>query len=181
LTSGDRVAVVGAGPLGFMMTILAKHSGATRVFVTGLEADRERLKLAEKIGVIPLMVESVDPRQQILEYTGGLGADVVFETAGSPSGVTQSLNIVRKGGRVSILGQGHESTEIATAMLSLREIELVGTRAYTPKNWQRVSPMLLTAQQDLNQIITHRLPLSLAEEGIKLMKVREGLKVMVFP
>jgi threonine dehydrogenase-like Zn-dependent dehydrogenase len=164
-----------------MMAILAKHSGATRVFVTGLEADRERLELAGKIGATPLMVERVDPQQQILKYTGGLGADVVFETAGTPSGVIQSLSIVRKGGRVGILGQGHEPTEIPTAMLSFREIELVGTRAYTPRDWQRVSPMLLNAGHDLNQIITHRLPLEKAEEGIKLIKRRKSLKVMLLP
>jgi threonine dehydrogenase-like Zn-dependent dehydrogenase len=89
LTGGDTVAVVGAGPLGFIMAVLAKHSGALRVFVTGLKADRERLELAGKIGAIPIMVEREDPREQILEYTDGLGADVVFETAGAPSGVTQ--------------------------------------------------------------------------------------------
>ena len=181
LTGGDTVAVVGAGPLGFIMSVLSLHSGAVRVFVTGLEADRERLELAGKIGAIPIMVDREDPREQILEYTDGLGADVVFETAGVPSGVTQSLSLVRKGGRVGILGQGHEATEIPTAMLSFREIEMVGTRAYTPREWQRVSAMLLNAQHDLNKVITHRLPLEKAEEGIRLMEKREGLKVIVEP
>lgn len=181
LTGGDTVAVVGAGPLGFIMAVLAKHSGAVRVFVTGLKTDRERLELAGKIGAIPIMVESEDPRERILEYTGGLGADVVFETAGAPSGVTQSLNLVRKAGRVGILGQGHESTEILTAMLSFREIEMVGTRAHTPRDWQRVSAMVCNAQHDFNQAITHRLPLEKAEEGIELMERREGMKVMVLP
>ena len=181
LIGGDTVAVVGAGPLGFIMSVLSLHSGAVRVFVTGLEADHERLQIAGKIGAIPIMVDREDPREQILEYTDGLGADVVFETAGVPSGVTQSLSLVRKGGRVGILGQGHEATEILTAMLSFREIEMVGTRAYTPREWQRVSAMLLTAQHDLNKVITHRLPLEKAEEGIRLMEKREGLKVIVEP
>jgi threonine dehydrogenase-like Zn-dependent dehydrogenase len=71
LTGGDTVAVVGAGPLGFIMAVLAKHSGAVRVFVTGLKADRERLEVAGKIGAIPIMVEREDPRERILEYTDG--------------------------------------------------------------------------------------------------------------
>jgi threonine dehydrogenase-like Zn-dependent dehydrogenase len=66
-------------------------------------------------------------------------------------------------------------------MLSFREIELVGTRAYTPREWQRVSAMLRNAKHDLNQVITHRLPLEKAEEGIRLMERREGLKVIVEP
>jgi 2-desacetyl-2-hydroxyethyl bacteriochlorophyllide A dehydrogenase len=181
LTSGETVTVVGPGPLGVMMAILAKYSGAGRIFITGLEADRERLEVARQIGAIPICVEKEDARKLILDHTGGLGADVVFETAGSSSGVTQSLNLVRKGGRVGIMGQGHDSTEIQTAMLSFREIELIGTRAYTPKNWQKVFYTLMNGQEDLKRMITHRFPLSLAEEGIKKMKNQEGLKFMVFP
>ncbi len=181
LTSGETVAVVGPGPLGVMMAILAKHSGAGRIFITGLEADRERLEIARQIGAIPICAEKEDPRKEILDHTDGLGADVVFETAGSSSGVIQSLNLVRKGGRVGILGQGHESVEIPTAMLSFREIELIGTRAYTPKNWQKVFHTLMNGEEDLKKMITHRFPLSLAEEGIKKMKNQEGLKFIILP
>ena len=181
LTSGETVAVVGPGPLGVMMAALAKHSGAGRIFVTGLEADRERLEIARQIGATPIQAEKEDPRKSIWDYTAGLGADVVFETAGSSSGVIQSLNLVRKGGRVAILGQGRGSTEIPTAMLSFREIELIGTRAYTPKNWQKVFPTLINGEEDLKRMITHRFPLSLAEEGMKKMKNQEGLKFIVLP
>lgn len=181
LTHGDTVAVVGSGPVGLMMAILSKYSGAASVFVTGLGVDRERLELARQIGAIPIQVDSVDPRNEILEYTDGLGADVVFETAGSPAGVIQSLNIVRKAGKISILGQGPGSTEIPTAILSFREIELIGTRAHTPKHWQKVARTVLNAADDLKRMITHRLPLSMAEEGIKKMKNRVGMKVILLP
>lgn len=181
LTGGDAVAVVGAGPLGLMMTIMAKHFGATRLFTAGLEADQGRLEIVRKIGAIPILVDREDPKERILDLTGGLGADVVFETAGTGAGVAQCLSIVRKGGRIGILGQGHESAEIQTATLSFREIELIGTRAYTPKDWKRVSAALLKVEEDLSRMITHRLPLSMAEEGIKLMKSREGLKIILLP
>jgi len=178
---GDTVAVVGCGPLGLLMAILAKHSGAAQVFVTGLKQDRQRLDLAKKVGAYSVMVDQVDPKQIIFESTNGVGADVVFETAGSSAGVIQSIDVVRKGGRISILGQGHESTQIQTAMLSFREIELVGTRAYTGKDWDKVSATLLNAAEDLNQVVTHRIPLAQAEEGIKRMKSREGLKIILEP
>jgi threonine dehydrogenase-like Zn-dependent dehydrogenase len=179
--SGESVAIVGAGPLGLMMTTLAKHSGAAGVFITGLKVDHDRLELARSIGAQPIQVEDENPKKVILESTAGMGADVVFETAGSPSGVMQCLDIVRKGGRVSILGQGQGAPEIPTAMLCFREIELIGTRAYTPKQWQKVSPTLLNAGEDLKRMITHRLPLSMAEEGIRLMKSRQALKIILFP
>ncbi len=181
LTHGDSVAIVGAGPVGLMMAILSKHSGASSVFITGLEVDFERLELARQIGAIPIRADCVDPRNKILEYTDRLGADVVFETAGSPAGVIQSLSIVRKAGRIGILGQGPGSTEILTATLSFREIELIGTRAHTPKHWQKVARTVLNAADDLKRMITHRFPLSMAEEGIRKMKKREGMKVILLP
>jgi 2-desacetyl-2-hydroxyethyl bacteriochlorophyllide A dehydrogenase len=178
---GDTAAVVGCGPLGLLMAILAKHAGAGQVFVTGLKQDQQRLDLAEKVGAHSIMVDEMDPKEIIFELTNGMGADVVFETAGSSAGVIQSIDIIRKGGRVSILGQGHESTQIQTAMLSFREIELVGTRAYTGKDWDKVSTTLLNAAEDLSHVITHRIPLAETEEGIKRMKSREGLKIVLEP
>lgn len=178
---GDTVAVVGCGPLGLLIAILAKHAGADRVFVTGLKQDQQRLNLAEKVGAHSILVDEMDPKEIIFESTRGAGADVVFETAGSSAGVIQSIDIVRKGGRVSILGQGHEATPIQTATLSFREIELVGTRAYTGRDWDKVSTTLLNAAEDLSQVVTHRIPLAQAEEGIKRMKSREGLKIVLEP
>ena len=178
---GDNVAVVGCGPLGLLIAILAKHSGAGQVFVTGLKQDQQRLDLAKKVGAHSILVDETDPKQIIVDSTNGVGADVVFETAGSSAGVIQSIDIVRKGGRISILGQGHESTQIQTATLSFREIELVGTRAYTGKDWDKISTTLLNAAEDLSQVVTHRIPLAQAEEGIKRMKSREGLKIVLEP
>jgi 2-desacetyl-2-hydroxyethyl bacteriochlorophyllide A dehydrogenase len=178
---GDTVAVVGCGPLGIMMAILAKHSGAAHVFITGLEQDRKRLELAGKIGATPVSVDKEDPKQLILDNTDGMGADVVFETAGSPSGVIQSMDIIRKGGRIGILGQGHAPTEIPTAILSFREIELVGTRAYTCKDWDKVSSTLVNTAEDLRHVITHRMSLEKAAQGFQLMKARDGMKIILEP
>jgi len=181
LIGGDIVAIVGAGPLGVMMTILAKHFGASHVFTTGLEVDHGRLEIVKKIGAIPINIDREDPKSSIFEMTNGIGVDVVFETAGTSGGVKQCLEVVRKGGKIGILGQGHEVTEVQTATLSFREVELIGIRAYTPKNWQKVSSALIKAGRDLNEMITHRLPLYRAEDGIQYMKSREGLKIILFP
>jgi len=112
LNGAKNIAVVGCGPLGLMLAILAKHSGAAQLFVTGLESDRVRLEIARQLGATAVQVPASDARELILSRTNGLGADIVFETAGVPAGVLQSMEIVRKGGKVSILGQGHGTTEI---------------------------------------------------------------------
>ena len=165
MTCSDTVAVVGCGPLGLVMAILAKHAGAASVFITGLKQDQKRLALCKEVGAYPIMVDQMDPQQLICDL--------------SAAGVIQSINIARKGGRISILGQGHEAVQFQTAILSFRELELVGTRAYTAKDWEKVCSTLLNTADDLSRVVTHRMPLAKAAEGIKLMKSRAAMKIIL--
>jgi 2-desacetyl-2-hydroxyethyl bacteriochlorophyllide A dehydrogenase len=181
LTLGDAVVCVGAGPVGLMLAVLARQAGAGRVFVTGLEADAERLAVAAEVGAIPICVDREDPAQVVRGLTGGRGGDVVFETAGVAAGVRQAVELVSKGGRVGLLSQGHELTELATALFSFREVSFVGTRAYTPRDWDRLPAVLQNNRADLEKLISHRFPLERAEEGIGLMQKKKGLKILLSP
>ena len=110
---GDTVAVYGAGPVG----LLAAHScylrGAARVFAVDLEADR--LALAEKFGATPVNLTDGDPAQQIIDATGGAGADRGIEAVGyqahdhtgqeHPEMVLDSLvTAVRTTGGIGVVG-----------------------------------------------------------------------------
>ncbi len=77
------------------------------------------------------------------------------------------------------MGSGESS--LNTATLAYREIEIVGTRAYDPKVWQRSYDVLARRQFPLESLITHRLPLEEVAHGIKLMESRQGLKIMFTP
>ncbi len=178
---GDTVAVVGAGPMGFLVLLAAKTAGASRLVMTGLRADRDRLKVAASLGAHTVGADESDPAEAVRDLTRGLGADVVFECAGHPSGVPQALNLVRKGGRIGVLGQGHGDSAINTAIVCYREVELVGIRAYDPKVWHRSYDVLAGRQFPLESLITHRLPLEEAARGIELMESKQGLKIMFTP
>jgi threonine dehydrogenase-like Zn-dependent dehydrogenase len=181
LNGSRNVAVVGCGPLGLMIATLAKHSGADHLFITGLESERRGLDIGTQIGAVSIEVDTEDARELILSHTNGLGADIVFETGRTPEGVIQSFEIVRKGGRVNIVGQECMDVRVEPAEVSIRELELIGTMAYTSKNWRRVSETLLETEEDLRRLITHQFPLEKAEEGIRLMKNHEALKVILQP
>ncbi len=178
---GDTAVVVGAGPLGFLILLAARAGGASRIVMTGLGADRERLKVATALGAHTIVADEMDPAQAVCELTRGLGADVVFECTGHPSGVPQALGLVRKGGRIGVLGMGHGESSFNTAILSYREVELIGVRAYDPKVWHRSYDVLASRQFPLEDLVTHRLPMQEAERGIELMTSRQGLKVMFTP
>lgn len=178
---GDTVAVVGAGPMGFLVLLAAQAAGASQLVMTGLGIDRDRLKVAASLGAQAVVVEESDPAEAVRDLTRGLGADVVFECAGHPSGVPQALRLVRKDGRIGILGMGSGESSFNTGTLSHREIALVGTRAYDPKVWHRSYDVLASGKVPLDKIVTHRLPLEEASRGIELMKDKVGLKILLTP
>lgn len=178
---GDAVAVVGPGPLGLMALLGARAAGASQLIMTGLAADRDRLRIAESLGAHTIVVDEADPAETVRALTRGLGADVVFECAGHPSGVPQALALVRKGGRIGVLGQGYADSAFNTAVLSYREVELIGIRAYDPTAWHRSYDILAAGRIPLETLITHRLPLEEAARGLELMKHRQGLKIIFTP
>jgi threonine dehydrogenase-like Zn-dependent dehydrogenase len=178
---GDTVVVVGPGPLGFLVLLAARAAGASRLILTGLAADSDRLKVAASLGAHAIEVDATDPAEAVRGLTRGLGADVAFECSGHPSGVPQALGLVRKGGKIGVLGMGNADSSFNTAVLSYREVEMVGIRAYDPTTWHRSRDVLVSRQFPLEILITHRLPLQEAARGIELMESRQGLKIMFTP
>jgi len=178
---GDTVGVVGAGPLGFLIFLAAQTAGASRIVVTGLASDRDRLQMAAALGAHTVVVDESDPAPVIMDLTRGVGADVVFECAGHPTGLPQALRLVRKWGRIGVLGMGSGESAFNSALIAYREIEIVGARAYDPKVWHKSYGVLACGQVPLEKLITHRLPLAEASRGLELMKRREGLKVLLIP
>jgi threonine dehydrogenase-like Zn-dependent dehydrogenase len=164
-----------------MALLGARAAGASQLIMTGLAADRNRLRIAESLGAQTIVVDEADPAEIVRGLTRGLGADVVFECAGHPSGVPQALALVRKGGRIGVLGQGYADSVFNTAVLSYREAELIGIRAYDPTAWHRSHDVLASGRIPLQTLITHRLPLEEAARGLELMKHRQGLKIIFTP
>jgi threonine dehydrogenase-like Zn-dependent dehydrogenase len=178
---GDTVAVIGPGPLGFLAMLGARAAGASQVILVGLKADADRLQLAAATGAHVLVADDNDPAERVRELTHGLGADVAFECTGHPGGVPQALALVRKGGSVAVMGMGHAESSFNTAILAFREVELVGVRAYGPKEWHKSYDVLRSRCFPLETLITHRLPMAEAVHGIDLMQSRQGLKVIFTP
>ena len=105
LRLGESVAVMGAGPVGQSVIALASLSGARRV--VAIDKVKDRLEFATEMGA-STTIDIGMPRNERLELarsmTGGHGFDVVIEASGNPDAVSESLDIVRDGGRVIICG-----------------------------------------------------------------------------
>jgi threonine dehydrogenase-like Zn-dependent dehydrogenase len=178
---GETVLVSGPGPIGLMTLMLIRQSGASRVYVSGLAKDRERLEVAKKLGGIPINVGEMDTREFIRDETGGIGVDVAFEAAGSSKALMDDLALLRKGGRLGVLGLPEEPASFDPTSLALSEKSIIGVRSYTVDTWKRCQEILSHQTLDLMPIISHRLPLGELEEGIHLVEQSKSLKVLLIP
>ena len=105
ISLGDSVVVQGAGAVGLSAAALLKKSGAAQVIVIGGPSDR--LVLAEKMGATATIGLDLPPEARlarVLDLTGGLGADVVVEAAGSARAFEEGLRMARNGGAYVIAG-----------------------------------------------------------------------------
>lgn len=106
---GDTVAVMGAGPVGLLMSSVARLAGASRIFI----ADKlpHRLRIAREMGAadFSLDVNADHVSQAILDHTGGRGVDLVFDCAAARETLNIGLAVARVGGRVILIGIPSES------------------------------------------------------------------------
>lgn len=179
---GDTVAIIGPGAVGLLMVLVAKASGASQIFIIGTNIDEQRLRIAIDLGAnVAINIEKENPLKIIRDFTGGLGADVVFETSGSHSAVPQAINLARKGGKIGLIGLPHKFSEIETSHITLTEKELIGIRAYSRSTWKRSISLMANERINLKPLITHSLPLIEAEKGFNLMKEKKAIRTLLVP
>jgi len=180
--AGMRIAVTGCGPIGLMSIPVLKQCGARQVIAT--EVNPYRIDLAEKVGAdVVINAAEEDVVQRVHEVTDGIGVDGVLEMSGAAVAMDQACKIVRQGGRVSLLGVPSENevcldigNDVVFKGIDLQGI--VGRKMW--ETWRQMSG-LLEGDLDVEDIITHRLPLEDYEEGMKLMETGECGKVILFP
>jgi L-iditol 2-dehydrogenase len=108
---GDNVVVLGPGPMGLLTTQVAKATGAGTIIQTGHRG--VRLSIASKIGADKTInVEEENPIEKVLEYTDNKGADVAFETSGSPEALKQSLDMTKRKGQVILIASPRVPVEV---------------------------------------------------------------------
>jgi 2-desacetyl-2-hydroxyethyl bacteriochlorophyllide A dehydrogenase len=136
--NGDRVFVIGAGPIGVLMAKGAFLHGASRVLVTDPMPDRLRLAVAQ--GAEPVAGE--DPVASVFDATDGDGADVVIDAAGFESTWAMGLRAVRMGGRIEQVGLGAGSGTVDFFAVLGKEVTISGSYAWTDEDFARAVEMV---------------------------------------
>lgn len=177
---GDDVAVLGTGPIALFEALLARAGGAGKVFVTGLGKDKKRLELAARMGFTTINSEEQPVTDVILEATGGLGVDVVFDaiSEGLPE---EAVPLLKKTGQLVITATVGETVTFDGAELMKREIIITMNKFRNPSTFRRVVNVLASGRVDVKPLITHRFKIEDCAEAFQTLLDREGMKVLITP
>jgi threonine dehydrogenase-like Zn-dependent dehydrogenase len=176
---GDDVVVVGAGPVGTFAAMAARAMGAERIVAIDLVPDR--LKLAESLGAIPVNSAERSPSVAVEEAFGGDMADVVIETVGLPPALATSIDCVKAGGTISVIGV-HTEFEFALPLANVftRNVTLRFGGSCNVQGWWDVAlDAIASGKADPTVIISHRMPLEQAPEGYRMFEAKEAMKVVL--
>jgi threonine 3-dehydrogenase len=180
--AAKTVAITGCGPIGLFSIAVAKAVGATSVFA--IEVNEHRARIAREMQadyVLNPAKEDVDAI--IMEKTGGLGVDVVLEMAGHPDSIRTAFDIVRRGGRISLLGLTSKpislnfSEDIIFKGITVQGIN--GRRMY--QTWYQMTALLKNGKLNLHPVITDRIPMKDFGQAMERLKTGEASKILVYP
>jgi threonine dehydrogenase-like Zn-dependent dehydrogenase len=180
-SSDETVAVVGAGPVGHFCVQAALALGAGEVIA--IDRDPARLALAERVGAVPVDVRTQHPQAAVDERTGGRGADVTIDAVGSTDGFRTAVDVVRRGGRVVVVGV--YAGEIVEAQLGVWWARALTIRfsGVCPVHawWADAMAYVVDGLIDPEAIVSHRLSIDEAVRGYDLFDRREATKVVLTP
>lgn len=180
LKAGEDILVNGTGPQGLFGIVLARHMGAGRIIATG---SGFRLKVAEKLGAIPIDYRRENVLERIMGLTGGLGTPRALECAGTAAGARTVCEAVAKGGRIAMVGIPPEGDAVLPVKrLVLDEIDLVGCRA-NPNTLEQAIAFVAANKIDLGFFLTHEFTLEEFEKALDIFVNRKenSLKVVIKP
>lgn len=167
LSPGESVLVIGQGPIGIILSVLAKRAGA-RVITSDLYPGR--LTISTSFGLQQMIDASrADTVQAARELTAGRGADVAILAVGGNALIRTAMDAVRPGGRVMLFAQTTRGdATIDPAAICVDEKTLLGSYSASVELQKESVQFVMNREMDLERLISHRFPLSHGVEALNL-------------
>ena len=156
--AGQRVLVVGAGPIGMAALIFSRLRGAV---VTALDTRRDRLDFCERhLGVTATVQIGPDDEVQLSQLTDGDFFDVVFDATGNPQAMERGFKFVAHGGKYVMVSVVRDTIRFSDPEFHKRETTLLGSRNATLEDFETVLVAMRAGQIPDAALNTHRMPLA---------------------
>jgi L-iditol 2-dehydrogenase len=182
LRRGETVLAIGQGPIGIILSVLAKRAGAT--LITS-DLYSERLRIGSSFGLdLSINASRTNVVDRVRQLTEGRGADAVILAVGGNSLIRAAMDATRPGGRVLLFAQTqHGETLIDPAAICVDEKTLVGSYSASVDLQQESVRFVLNREVDLERLISHRFPLSQSPQALDLAAHPQpsSMKIMIQP
>ena len=173
---GDRVIVLGPGPIGVLCAAMARLAGA-EVALVGLERDRARLEIGRAYGCEVIVGDAT----AWARARDGLGADGIIDAAGVSAALKAALELVRPAGWISKVGWGPQPLNFSLDPLVQKNVTLQGSFSHNWPVWERVLALLASGRLDLKPVVGGVWGLEHWHEAFEKMHRGEILKAVLKP
>ena len=182
VASGSTCVVFGAGMVGLGAVVGCRLQGAGRIICVDLSG--ERLMLARSHGATDEMLGGPDVVEQLLEVTGGLGADYTFEATGNVNVMRQAVESARMGWGLAtmcgVAGKGETLDVVPRFLITGRRV--AGSSFGGVKGRDQVPQfvdMYLAGDIDVDAFVSHKLTLDEVNRGFELMEAQDGIRSVI--
>jgi L-iditol 2-dehydrogenase len=176
---GDRIVVIGPGPIGILCVAMARLRGA-EVALVGLEEDARRLEVAATYGCERFLSGS-DELEAWARARDGAGVDGVVDASGHSSSLREALNVVRPAGFITKVGWGPQPLDFSLDALVQKAVRLQGSFSHNWPVWERVVALLGSGALDVAPLIGGVWPMGEWKVAFERMERGEIVKAVLQP
>jgi L-iditol 2-dehydrogenase len=182
LKSGETVLTIGQGPIGIILSVLARRTGAT--LITS-DLYPERLRIGSYFGLENAIDASrANVVERVRELSEGRGADAVILAVGGNSLIRSAMDSARPGGRVLLFAQTqHGEAVIDPAAICVEEKTLVGSYSASVDLQTESVRFVMKREMDLERLVSHRFPLVESRQALDLAALPQpsSMKILIQP
>lgn len=177
-SAGDTIAISGAGPIGLLLAVVARISGAGRIFISDVVG--ERLAKAREFGFTDVIDATEGEPAAVITAAVPRGVDIAFDCAGVQSSIDTCIGVAKNNGTVMAVAIFHAPITIPLILLTLKGLTLRTSLGYN-NIFPRVIAMIDAHQEQFRPIITHIAELDdvVADGFERLLGGRSDMKVLV--
>ena len=176
LQPGEKAVVIGGGPIGVLIATVARHFGGE---VAVIELDPQRRAQIEALGFTTLDPRETDQVAWVEEWTGGAGADVVFEVSGAAAAVLGATDLAKVRGTIVVVAIHPTPREINLQRVFWRELRLLGARVYQRVDFETAIELIADGVIPTELMITRIVPLAETRAAFDDLEAGRAMKILV--
>lgn len=176
LQPGQKAVVIGGGPIGVLIASVAREFGGEVVVI---ELDANRRAQIDALGFTTLDPRKTNQVDWVNEWTGGAGADVVFEVSGAAQAVLGATDLAKVRGTLVVVAIHPVPREINLQRLFWRELSILGARVYQRVDFEKAVELLAGGVIPADLLITRIVPLDETQEAFADLEAGRAMKILV--